>query len=665
MISQVRFEFPTGMCMKDKGDFLEDLFRALMERQRYEVTSRINFTGTEIDLLCEHKDRASERMVVECKAKISLGADDLKKFSYDVIVAPRDGVTHGYFVHTSELQHSAAGVRDDLEKNHAGSFTFVGPAKLIEMLVEASLIRAPRSNYTLTENAYPPTKQILLYTPEQKAWVTVYSKGTMASHFSLEAASDNIITSSDSLVIKEFLKEELQNLSVLPTIHSACDFDDAQRETDVVADVQESVEWSDLRPVGSKFFVGRDVITRRLYDLVKAPLGETTPTRVFFVEGKSGWGKSSLLAHLRARSRNKRNKNTLFTLLVDTRSASTSAFVGLSVLKLFEEASKAKFIPHELVDNFKIPSWFDILSEPSVAPLFQWLEDNRRVLVLAFDQFEDVFRKHDLFKAFHKFMLDVDSSHANLVLGFSWKSEISIPIDNPAYNLWQQAREHSTSCEVEKFRAAEVERVIAQLQKHCGHPLTPALKRRLKEGSQGFPWLIKKLATHCYNEMGKGLNPDDLVDQDLNVKDLFDKDREALSPDEARTLKLIAQRGYDGDSFDVSEVGEQADDAVLNRLLSKRLVIRAGSKYNVYWDIFRDYLVEEKPPRLDESFLLRQRPTPLIEALKVLLSSSSGTFNEICQQLKISEGTALNLVRELRNVGAVTLREGRYSESGW
>jgi conflict system STAND superfamily ATPase len=428
----------------------------------------------------------------------------------------------------------------------------------------------------------------------------------------------------------------------------------AQKEHEVIAEVQESQEWPDLRPVGSKFFVGRDVLAQRLYHFVRAPLDEGSAPRVFFVEGKSGWGKSSLLAHLRARARNRRNRNTLFTLVVDSRSANTSAFVGLSVLSLLEQAADAKFIPRELVHSIRIPSWFDVLSDPNVGPLLDWLEQKHRILVLAFDQFEDVFRKHDLFRAFHKLMMDTVSRRANLVLGFSWKSEINIPIDNPAYGLWQQAREHSMSFEVEKFSASEVDRVIAQLQQQSRHQLPPPLKRRLKEGSQGFPWLIKKLATHCYHEMMKGLNPDDLVDQDLNVKDLFDRDRESLTPEEGRALKLIAQRGYDGDAFDVSEVDDRVDEGVLNRLLSKRLVIRTGGKYTIYWDIFRDYIVEEKPPRLDESFLLRQYPTPCVEALQVLMTSPSASIEQLCQMLHVSEGTALNLLRELRNFGAVT-----------
>jgi len=650
MIWQVRIEIPEGAPQKEKGDFLEDTFRTLMERQRYEVIQRIRFTGTEIDLLCKHLDRQSDTALVECKARTTVIADDLKNFAFDLLVSKK--AQHGYFVHTSELQQAAGGIREELMRDHGTSVTFFGPEKLIELVVEANLVTGPPKREHAANLV--PTKMILLYTPYQKAWVCVFAAGITVSHYSVTSASGQSLGDADVQAIQNYLSEELQDLEQLSEPSSLTHIPFSQKEHEVIAEVQESQEWPDLRPVGSRFFVGRDVITQQLYHFVRAPIEDGSAPRVFFVEGKSGWGKSSLLAHLRARARNRRNRNTIFAMVIDSRSASTSAFVGLAVLKLLKSAVDAKFLPAELVDEIRIPSWFDVLSDPGFGPLLDWLKRDHRVLVLSFDQFEDVFRKHDLFRAFHKLMMDTVSRQANLVLGFSWKSEINIPIDNPAYGLWQQAREHSTSFEVEKFSASEVDRVIAQLQQQSGHQLPSPLKRRLKEGSQGFPWLIKKLATHCYHEMMKGLNPDDLVDQDLNVKDLFDRDRESLTPEEGRALKLIAQRGYDGDAFDVSEVDDRVEEDVLNRLLSKRLVIRTGGKYTVYWDIFRDYIVEEKPPRLDESFLLRQRPTPCIQVLTVLMTSSSASVERVCQELGFSEGTALNLLRELRNFGAVT-----------
>ncbi len=652
MITQIRIEFPEPNDKQAKGEFLEDLFRTLMERQRYNVVQRIKFTGTEIDLLCQHRDRSEDTALVECKAKINIISDDIKNFAFDLIVSNK--ARYGYFVHTSEIQQQAAGVKEELEKNHTDRITFVGPAKLIDWLEDAGIIDPPQTPEFSGLNA---TKRILLFTQTNKIWVYVFAMGASPSNFVITSVKGSSVRKSEISEAQTLLGDELQELELIESRSDVPGIVEISQPTDTVAEVQESAEWTDLRPVGSKFFVGRSQLTQDIYKFIKAPLSDASAQRVFFVEGKSGWGKSSLLAHLRARSRNRHNKNTFFVLAVDSRSANTSAFVGMAVSKLVRRASESRFIPESVAAQLRIASWFDVLSDPSFGTLLKWLCDNQRVLVLAFDQFEDVFRKRELFSAFHKLMMDSVAVNSNFIVGFSWKSEINIPIDNPAYNLWQQARDNAFTFPIEKFAASEIDAVINQLQQHSGHQLPITLRRRLKEGSQGFPWLIKKLATHCYQELARGLSPEDLVDLNLNVQRLFDKDQEALNPDEARALKFIAIRGYEGDPFDITEVDDRIAEDVLNRLLAKRLIIRTGGKYSAYWDIFRDYLVEGKPPRISESFLLRQSPSPCIEALRALLERGASKVEDVCKILEISEGTALNLIRELRNVGVLT-REG-------
>jgi hypothetical protein len=315
MIWQIRIEVKEGAPQKEKGDFLEDTFRSIMERQRYQITQRLRFTGTEIDLLCEYLDRRSDTALVECKAKTTVLAEDLKNFAFDLLVSEK--AHHGYFVHTSELQQAAAGIREELMRDHGSSVTFFGPEKLVELLVEASLVSAPPTHQT-TASAIP-TKTILLYTPHHKAWISVYAVGTTASHYSVASASDQPFAEADFQTVQNYFNEELQGLERLPEPSSLRHLPFEQREHEVIAEVQESQEWPDLRPVGSKFFVGRGVIAQKLYHFVRAPIDGSSAPRVFFVEGKSGWGKSSLLAHLRARARNRRNRNTLFAIVIDSR----------------------------------------------------------------------------------------------------------------------------------------------------------------------------------------------------------------------------------------------------------------------------------------------------------------------------------------------------------
>jgi len=657
MLSQIQIHTAPSASAKEKGDFFEELLRQIMEAQRYRVTQQIRFTGTEIDLLCKHMDRPDDTALVECKARANIISEDIKTFVFDVLISKR--AEYGFFVHTSEILHEAAGIVHDLKEEHPKKLIFWGPDKIIELLEHCKLI-APLPEST-RKDVLTPSKRILLYTYLGRFWVTVLTNGIIPTHYHVANAScaGNKIDDATLKWISSI--DELQGLSRIDSTEAPAIIKPAL-SFDAVAEIQEAEQWDDYRPVGTKFFVGRKDVRQRLYKFVQAPITASSGRRVFFVESKSGWGKSSLLAELRARSRNRRNKNLFYVLAVDSRSANTSEFVSLAVAKLVTGAATNGFIPTKFSD-INITSAYDTLASSEMQNLLSWLKENKRVLVIIFDQFEDLFRKEDLFRTFHKFMLDVHDQQGPFIVGFSWKSEINIPIDNPAYGLWQQARNLAEIFRLDEFLDYEVDRVLRQLEQFSGHRLPADLRRRLKESSQGFPWFTKKLSIHCYHQIQKGVTPEDLVDQNLNVEVLFKEDMESISADEGRALKLIARRSYEGNPLDVAEVDDKVQEQEINSLLGKRLIVRSGAKYNVYWDIFRDFLVEEKAPTLGESFLLRQYPKPCVRTLESLLKKSPCKIKEmmtVAEPIRIKKGTLLNWVRELRHLGAVTKVEGRY-----
>jgi len=660
MINQIQI-YPDPLAPQiDKGNFFEGLLRSIMETQRYRVVQQINFTGTEIDLLCDHMDRHDDHAIVECKARASINAADIKSFVYDVIVTNR--AEYGFFVHTSELHHQAAGMVDEHKKGKDSKrLMFWGPDKVIELLQHSHLIEPPLN---LQPSGLTPTKRILLYSYLGRFWVTLFSNKIVATHYHVADASDYNQEISPSTIKWVSEIDELNGLTRYEETKPTSLPSDILN-LDAVAEVQEAEQWDDYRPVGARYFVGRSDIREKLYKFVQLSSGTDSGRRVFFIEGKSGWGKSSIIAELRARSRNKRNKNNFFVLALDSRSANTSEFISLAIAKLINKATKAGFIPQIFAET-TVASNFDVLASQQMKELLAWLKTNDRVLVIIFDQFEDVFRKENLFRTFHKLMADIQDQSGSIVVGFSWKSEINIPIDNPAYGLWQQARNFAETFYVDEFLGFEVDQVIKQLESASGHQIPADLKRRLKEGSQRFPWLTKKLSIHCYHQLNKGVTPEELVDQNLNVESLFNSDMENLSPEETRSLKLVARRGYEGDSFDVEYIDELIQDEIINSLLSKRLIVRSGSKYNIYWDIFRDFLVEGKVPAFGESFLLRQYPQPCLSVLEILLEHSPCRIDQVMDTVAHrrtspkQQGTTLNHLRELRYLGVVTKVQEQY-----
>lgn len=494
-------------------------------------------------------------------------------------------------------------------------------------------------------------------------------KNTIPTQFCVyNAKRASLISDNDIIEKLKNADPEIRDLNFLP-IPSAVKETTEQEFSETVAEVQESENWYDYLPASTKHFIGRKDLRTNLFNFLNQVSSKKTSRRVFYIDGKSGWGKSSLITDLRGRSKNKHYRKRFFVLVVDARSASSSNFVALAFKKLIEKAEKANFVSRTLFcPKLDITSSFDILGSESVHQLLEDLKHQNKTLILIFDQFEDVFRKPGLFKAFHKFLLDVDEVKSNFVLGFSWKSEINVSIEHEAYPLWQQAKNYAHCISMREFNPSEINGVIKQLEKSIGKPIDLDLKRRLIESSQGFPWLIKKLCIHTYKQIQAGKTIENLVEQDLNCEALFKDDVEGLSPEEIRALKYIAKCSFDGNFFDAIEVDEKINAPIITALINNRLVVKSGTKYNVYWDIFRDYLVTEKVPPIGESYILRQYVSVCFDVYKLFRDQEKFNFDELkkLHPRHPGIGTLDNILRELRSVGLIR-KVGEYfqiSQSG-
>ena len=83
------------------------------------------------------------------------------------------------------------------------------------------------------------------------------------------------------------------------------------------------------------------------------------------------------------------------------------------------------------------------------------LKEKKKVIVLFFDQFEEITTKQELAELFNQIRMlcaAVESADESLVLGFSWKTDGSIPTDHPAYHVW-----HSFSDRRREFVEAAIE----------------------------------------------------------------------------------------------------------------------------------------------------------------------------------------------------------------
>ncbi|MBO9203241.1 MULTISPECIES: nSTAND1 domain-containing NTPase [Niastella] len=657
MINEVKIVLEPEINKSANGSVLEHLIRDLLERQHYEVNPNVHFTGLEIDLLAKHKYK-NETLYVECKAKEKPKSTEIKTFIFGVDYGiSGESVDYGYFIHTEELDRQASALKLQFE-NSKKNVSFIGPDKIIELLIESGRIN--KLNYN--ELSLHVSKTILAYTYFGIFYVLFFQENAIAENFTIIDAK-TLITSKDDSVFKvtDSVKEvkDLNFIQLAPFTSTMSGKQKIARVLDNVTEIKESENWYDYSPASIKHFIGRASLRDNLLALIEQVRQNKTQNRIFYLDGKSGWGKSSVIAELRGRTRTKFLKKKAFTLAVDTRSASTNSFIALAFKKLIDDAKQNGFISQNLFsDNIKFASPYDILSDNSIKQILSILKSQNKVLIIVFDQFEDVFRKEDLFEAFYKFLIDVNDAKENVIVGFSWKSEINIPIGNAAYHQFSQIKDYALNLKIPEFGLTDVKNVINQLSKEIKKPLGNDLERRLIDASQGFPWLIKKLCIHTYQQYTNGKTLEELIEQDLNIKSLFDSDLEKLTAEESNTLNYIARRSYSESALDISEL-ENIDEEALHQLIHKRLVINTGSKYNIYWDIFRDYLVNGDIPVIGESYLIRQSYSGCLQLYLSFAKNMVRTFEEISNEHSktFTKKTLFNILFELRSFGLLRKKE--------
>lgn len=663
MTTEIKILLEEGASNKAKGNCFERLIRNLLSIHQYDIRGNINFSGMEIDLIANHKHK-NEILYVECKAKESVTSDELSKFCFNVEFKEADC---GYFFRTQELgQQAGAHLIEIRKKDKYKNLTFFEPEDIVQMLSDARMIFEPISDL----KPYSISKKILAVTYFGDYLIYLIDESNLfpTKFIAINANDNSIEVTEENLALLINRIDELKKLTPITNVIKQKPLSDKVKELSIetISEVQESENWYDYLPASSenKHFVGRDTIRTQLLEYFKEIQTNKSQKRIFYLNGKSGWGKSSLLLEVKGRCRNKHYKNKFFTIAIDTRSALSDNFVALSFDKLIQAAIEQKFINKTIFNQaIKFTSNVDLLSSDSIKSLLKIMKDENKFLVLIFDQFEDVFRKKDLFKSFYKFLSDVTDKKTNLIVGFSWKSEFFIPNDDPAYFYWQQAKEQSREFIIGEFGEKEIDGIIKQLEQSIGK-LDKEIKNRIKESSQGLPWLTKKLCIHIYEQIQSGLKKDKLIESNLNIKDLFEKDKERIEPEELKGLKLIAQKAYDGDFFEISEVGESIESKTVDSLLHKRLIIKSGTNYNIYWDIFRDYLVTNVIPPIGESYLLRQGVNLCLE---VFLLFGDTNVKETLDSLhlkhpkKIGLTTLENILIELRNFGLVQKNEEFYS----
>ena len=215
------------------------------------------------------------------------------------------------------------------------------------------------------------------------------------------------------------------------------------------------------------------------------------------------------------------------------------------------------------------------------------------------------------------------------------------------YRLRDSIRSSSQVIALNKFTEAETNALLDKLRVEIRSRLNEALRFFLSEFSQGYPWLLKKLCAHVKAQRENRVSQAEIANGLLNVEQLFEDDMKGLSVDEEDALRRVAKMS----PIAFAELGDELQPQVLQSLIDRRLVVRIGTKLDIYWDIFRDYLNTGKVPA-QEQYLPRLGPRSIYHACRLLVEDGKPVpLASLASHLNLSTQSTCNVVHEMRMLG--------------
>lgn len=633
------FSVPENWSNDDKGNFYEEFIVEILKPMRMNSARRLRVTGMELDILAKSEDRPIT-VLIECKAhRDPISANVISQLVGNVNLRRAD---QGWLFTTSDLTKDGRGLWEEIQgdRDHALKFTWYSPARTIDVLVAQRSIVDPKTlNHYLT--GFEQGDWSLVVTPGMRSWlVELLEDGIPARYTVFDARNGQPLGPKE---VAEAADASQRYTALQPIqLASGSAVVGVRTQRAPVARVISGDAWEDPRPARPIDFVGRDDVITNIGAFIEQARSGSTSTRSFAVLAPSGWGKSSLALKLVHKSGSGVMEKISITA-VDSRSASNAGFVAEALrLALYDavNTSGAKKNP------LKIHSLREPLDSPDVKDALDQLQTQGKIAVLMFDQFEELFAKESLFevfKAVRDLSLDLDSAQAPLVLGFAWKTDVSLPQQHPAYHLWHELHDRRKTFKVSELKRGEIDRVVSKAEKAIGKKLSRPLRHRLTEQCQGFPWLLKKLLVHVLQRVSTAESQYLLLERELDIEQLFKEDLEQLQEDHLRCLKFVAARA----PVAVAEVEESFSRDTTNLLINQHLLVRSGMNYVVYWDIFRDYLVEDRVPQIPWTRTFQRTPPVSLRALQVLESKGPLSAIALGEHLSLKEGPTFNLLGDL------------------
>ena len=659
MATNIEICIKENQSTTEKGRILENLTAKVLKLQQFDVVDTIRVTGMEIDVLAKHKI-TDATILVECKAwDNTLPADVISKLLGNVMLR---GASAGWLITTGPLSKDAKGIKSEWEtetNSNRHTLAFYTQDRILNLLLDSNeIVSLDTIKGSVGAELLLGDDAILLLTPESMAWVIPVLDPS--SHFS------SAVVAFDAKTGERIIRNEsLDELKAHKNSYSTFQWLSAEKndpkpsellneEFNSIVPVISGDDWTDYRPARPEDFVGRKNILADILSFLENANNGTSPTRLFSLKAPSGMGKSSVILKLATLSKSRKYSKRLFMYAVDVRTAMSPRYAEMALKTCIDKADAAGFtdVKQRSINSSTVIQY---LKDPSVQNTLSYLKREGKSIVLVFDQFEELFSKRDLYPLFDNVRVlcnEVDALQGSIILGFAWKTDLTIPAEHPAYYMWANLADRRKEFELSQFKPSEIKSAINLFGKQLGEQVNPILNNYLTKQCQGYPWLLKKLCIHVFKLIHEGDSQDSVIGQRLNIIDLFERDIADLTPDQHACIKEVA-RNSPADYFTISEV--YGNDTV-QTLINNRIVIRRASKLTLYWDIFRDYVLNKTIPELLLDYVPQMQFISDVRAFRCLLEDGDMSAVELGHKLSMEIPTIDNIMIDAVMFGVVQKR---------
>ena len=644
----------SGKTKHAQADARGKLFEALMTQvlrhygYTFDANPNVNYAGMEIDIDGKHT-LTTIPVYAECKCyDTHIASPHLQGFFGKYMTRWfKDNRAHGLFIALPGINSHAKGFyRDNCEHNQEVSVRLLEEDQVLTAMYDTDIVARPDIfKHALPANVGAPGDSLVLYT-DQGCFVIQYviSPGVgVPDSVAFFDGTGKPITSGATIEYLTQLYPELQDFEILSDGHvEGLENAATRQEKEQIVEVRGSSSCFEYQfPASPEYFVGRVAVLEELDSFITEVVSKTTSSRGIVFEANSGWGKSSVVLASVARLRDYGH----FAVAIDSRTASSSQFILQAVDYALNTPNGTTGLPSP-DEASRVITGFNGVSA-TLAEVGKSLERQGKVLVIFLDQFENVFLLSDALTRIRDLFVNIVDAQTNVVFGFSWKTDLVGLTNEFPYQLRDTITGSSKRIALETFSDIETNSLLDRLRDDMHAPLRKDLRFFLSEFSQGYPWLLKKLCAHVKAQREAGVLQRNIAESLLNVEELFQSDLQGLSIEQDDSLRRIAKVA----PVSVAELGEDFKPNVIQSLVDARLLVRVGPKYDVYWDIFRDYLNVGKLPVQDNYILHIPATTMFRHTMQVANEGGQLNASEFKDRAQLTEKSFYNLIREMRVLG--------------